>query len=201
MSEDNRYLFRDNNRRKWIVSNPKEWTLDIKSNVICELNVKIENELWDELINLSQTVNYLDIENKLRMYFWAKNEILPKLKEKFKPFEEDIIEWLFISQDGTKDIRPHSDHWNHHDSSKSRSSCFYIPLSPKGDDYVPLELYYGENVYGIPPNDKPKVYMWNCKLLHAVFTNEKNIPRYNIQISLKKSYQEIFKKYKNFFKT
>lgn len=200
MSEDTRYLFRDNDRRKWLITDPIQWTSEAKSNVICEMNIKIENDLWNELIDLSQNVEYFNVENKLKMHFWSKNEVLSNLKDKFKPFEEDIIEWLFISQDGTKDIRPHSDHWNHHDSSKSRSSCFYIPLSPKGNDYTPLELYYGENVYGTPANEEPIVYMWNCKLLHAVFTNEKNIPRYNIQISLKKSYQEIFQKYKFFFK-
>jgi len=182
-------------RRDWLITDMSKWDYEFKSNVICKMKIDIEYDLWEEITEIVKKLDYNYVYGFIKIAFWPTCEAAEKLKQKFKPFEEDIEKFVIIAQDGDKHVVPHCD--------PTRQCSFYIPLWPRGESYAPLELYHNGKGYGIPPNDSPIVYGYNTAMMHSVIVDRltENRPRYNIQASIKMdiTYQQIFQKYKDFF--
>jgi len=176
-------------RREWLKCNATTWPTSLKENAICKLKIDIDNELWNELYDIAQTLEYADVHKVLNICFWPECNATEMLKEKFAVFNEDIDKYLVLRNRPLEFVYPHRD--------PVRSTSIYLPLGPKGDDYAPLEIYYDNMEYGLPVNSHPAVYAWNTKCTHAVFNT--NQFRYNIQVSINLSYQEVFLKYNEIF--
>lgn len=182
-------------RRDWLITDMNKWDYYVKSNIICKMKIDIEYDLWDEMTEIVKKLDFEYVYTRIKVAFWPTCEVSEKIKEKFKPFDEDIEKFVIIGQDGDDHVVPHCD--------PTRQASFYIPLTPRGEKYAPLELYHNGEGYGIPPNDGPVVYGYNTAMMHSVILDgtSRNIPRYNIQASMKMgiTYQQIFQKYRDFF--
>lgn len=174
-------------RRGWMDS---DWTYDIKSNAISKLKIDIEEDLWNDLSDLVVQLEYKDFYSEmLRLCEWPTCDATSKLKEKFKVFDDDVARYVIMGQFADKHVFPHVD--------PVRSTCVYMPLLPRGDDYTPLELYYNNKIIGTPTNDSPCVYAWNTKIPHAVY--QFGMARYNVQVTINLPYNEFFEKYRELF--
>ena len=176
-------------RRMWLNCDVCSWPLSVKQNAICPTNIQIEYDLWCELSEIAQKLEYSDIHSVLNICFWPTCEATDRLKEKILIFQDDIDKYIVLRNRPNEIVYPHKD--------PVRGTSIYLPLLPIGKEYKPLEIYWDNNEYGIPPNDIPRIWLWNTKATHAVFNNE--FYRYNIQASINLPYHEVFQKYKNVF--
>ena len=176
-------------RRMWLNCDHKTWPLAVKEGAICPTNIQIEEDLWHELSEIVQHLEYSLVHTVLNICFWPTCNATDRLKEKIQIFQEDIDKYIVLRNNPGDTVYPHKD--------PVRGTTLYLPLLPKGEDYMPLEIYYNNGEYGVPANDKPTVWMWNTKATHAVFVN--NFYRYNIQASINLPYNEVFVKYKDVF--
>jgi hypothetical protein len=176
-------------RRELLNCDTDKWPLDLKKNAICKLKIDIEPELWNELYEIAQTLEYKNVHKVLNICFWPECKATDKLKKKFKIFEKDIDKYVVLRNQPYEFVYPHRD--------LVRETSIYLPLGPHGEDYAPLEIYHRGMEYGLPENNTPIVYAWNTKCTHAVFN--KSQPRFNIQASINLPYKKVFKKYNDVF--
>lgn len=176
-------------RRMWLDCDVKNWPSSLKENALCPTNITIEQDLWNELSEIVQNLEYEDVHAVLNICFWPTCAATDKLKEKFAVFQEDIDKYLVLRNRPYESVYPHKD--------PVRGTSIYLPLLPRNEDYKPLEIYWDNFEYGIPPNDNPTVWIWNTKATHAVFNDK--FYRYNIQASINLPYNEVFVKYKDVF--
>lgn len=174
-------------RRMWLNCDVDSWPANVKENAICPTNIQIEKDLWKELSEIVQTLEYEDVHAVLNICFWPTCTATDRLKEKLAIFNDDINKYLVLRNRPYESVYPHKD--------PVRGTSIYLPLLPKGTAYKPLEIYWDNNEYGTSPNDTPVVWLWNTKATHAVFNDK--FYRYNIQASLNLPYNEVFKKYKH----
>lgn len=176
-------------RRMWINCDISTWPQSVKENAICPTNIHIEEDLWNELGEIATTLEYEDLYEVLNLCFWPTCAATDKLKEKIAVFAEDIDKYIVLRNRPHETVYPHKD--------PVRGTSIYLPLLPKGSNYKPLEIYYDNEQYGIPPVEKPTVWVWNTHATHAVFNESRY--RYNIQASINMPYNEVFKKYRHVF--
>lgn len=179
--------FIDQDRRKYLITDTDQWPLSLKENAICKLTIDIDNDLWNQCCEITKTLENPKIRGALQMYKWPDCKPFDILKKKLEIFKDDVSNWFIMSQSGKNHVYPHND--------PVRKCSVYIPLLPKGDDYTPLEIFYQDEQYGIPMNNVPTVYVWNPQVKHAVYQFGQR--RYNVQMTMKITYQEFFEKYKD----
>lgn len=177
------------NRRELLISDVDQWPLSLKENAICKFKINVEQDLWNNFCEIAPTLSVIRQQGALQMCLIPECEAFNKLKETFQEIKEDVYHWIVMRQNGDNHVFPHKD--------PPRDCAVYIPLMPRGEDYTPLEIYYEDKKYGIPPNDSPTVYAWNPKVTHAAY--QFGQPRYNIQMSIGMSYREFFEKHKHLF--
>jgi hypothetical protein len=187
-----KYMVRDSDgcsRREVICSNVQEWDKDVLDNVICPLTfpvtAKMQTDAYDVIKDLEfiqySIINYASWPDSLPL-----NTIVP-----FFEHFADIARNPIICYNSPKEIV-----YPHHDVA--RGTSIYFPIWPSGNDYAPMEIYWNDKVFGLPPNNPPCMYAFNTQLLHAMFNN--SFYRYNIQISIDMPYQEVKEKYNDVFK-
>lgn len=173
------------NRRNYIKAKPEQWNIDFKMNCMCALKFNIPDvrkEIYEEIKDWK--FRHYSIVN---VNEWPNCESIEIIKPFFDEFNDVSRNKLIFYNYPDETLVPHID--------PIRGLVVYMPIWPLGNDYAPMELYYKNEIYGIPENNKPKIYVFNAQNLHAVFNNE--FHRYNMQLSIDMTYQEAVKKYKH----
>jgi len=178
LTDDGKY----SNARRNVLE--KEWTEEIRSNVITELPFTVPDNILQKLRDLAFVADYKSYY-ELNLCDIQQGDARDWITQTFSPFEE-IQTFAFLKLAKNSYIMPHAD--------PNRYVNIYIPLYPLGDDYTPLEIYYNNKIYGIPYNTN-KVYAWNTRILHGVM-NKGAYERYNLQMSIYYPYSEWYEKYK-----
>ena len=168
------------------------WDDEILNNLICKLNIEIDDSL---IYRIKEDIKNMNWNNIISFKvidlwdFWPHTDSFNELKEVFKVFDEDKRSNLIVYCEPYQIIRPHVD-------KKRRGVTVYIPLLPEIKDYSPVECYFNNKIYVFPSLvERSKVYVWNPQIPHSVFNNEYH--RYNLQLSLNMSYYEFREKYKD----
>lgn len=179
LTDDGKY----SNARRNVLE--KEWTEEIRSNVITELPFTVPDDILQKLRDLAFVADYKSYY-ELKLCDIQQGDARDWIMQTFSPFEE-IQTFAFLKLAKNSHVMPHAD--------PNRYVNIYIPLYPLGDDYAPLEIYYNNKIYGIPCNTN-KVYAWNTRILHGVM-NKGDYERYNLQMSIYFPYTEWYEKYKD----
>jgi hypothetical protein len=174
-----------NDRRNYLKAKPEQWNLDFKMNCMCDLKFNIPDvryQIFEKIKNLK--FKHYSIVN---VNEWPECDAIEIIKPFFDEFNSDVRNRLIFYNYPNETLVPHRD--------PIRGLVVYMPIWPLGNDYAPMELYHKNEIYGLPENNEPKIYIFNAQNIHAVFNNE--FHRYNMQLSIDMSYQEAVKKYKH----
>lgn len=154
-------------------------------NVLIELPEKISEDIVQELIDLSETLDY---ENYYALNFAVPSKkSIGKIHEIFSRYKEDLYCFFFVKCFPGDMVMPHSD--------PVRDAGVYIPLCRPEEKYSPLEIYEDGNVNAIGKQDVGSAFIWNPKYWHAVFNQKATTPRINLQMNTIIPYKDFVEKY------
>lgn len=174
-------------RRDTLRATLDEWDEDFRRHCMCPLKF----ELPDVRAELHEMVRDLEFKEYsiVNYHEWPEGPAVDAMRPFFDVFAKHTRNRLIFHNTPMETMVPHTD--------PIRGFAVYMPIWPLGNDYTPMEIYWQDNFYGLPPNDEPRMYAFNPKKIHAVFNNR--FFRYNMQISIDLPYEEALEIYSDVF--